>query len=110
MILHQGPKILRQAAIRTGSIWRVQGGQEVDVLGSTTNWVLNLKNQNSWWPEFWNCNPLWKTNSMVCSLLHTSCKFEFNYLMHAKYMHELCSLLMHIPTYYNVISSYNHVL
>jgi hypothetical protein len=32
------------------------------------------------------------------------------FLMHAKYMHDLCSLLMHIPTYYNVISSYNHVL
>jgi hypothetical protein len=32
------------------------------------------------------------------------------WLMHAKYMHELCSLLMHIPTYYNVISCYNHVL
>jgi hypothetical protein len=31
-------------------------------------------------------------------------------LMHAKYMHKLCSLLMHIPTYYNVISYYNHVL
>jgi hypothetical protein len=29
--------------------------------------------------------------------------------MHAKYMHELCSLLMHIPIYYNVISCYNHV-
>jgi hypothetical protein len=27
-------------------------------------------------------------------------------LMHAKYMHELCSLLMH----YNVISCYNHAL
>jgi hypothetical protein len=25
-------------------------------------------------------------------------------------MHELCSLLMHITTYYNVISCYNHVL
>jgi hypothetical protein len=23
--------------------------------------------------------------------------------MHAKYMHELCSLLMHIPIYYNVL-------
>jgi hypothetical protein len=31
-------------------------------------------------------------------------------LMHPKYMHELCNLLMHIPTYYNVISCYNHVL
>jgi hypothetical protein len=30
--------------------------------------------------------------------------------MHAKYMHDLCSLLMHITTYYNVISCYNHVL
>jgi hypothetical protein len=30
--------------------------------------------------------------------------------MHAKYAHELCSLLMHIPTYYNVISCYNHDL
>jgi hypothetical protein len=24
-------------------------------------------------------------------------------MMHAKYMHKLCSLLMHIPTYYNII-------
>jgi hypothetical protein len=31
-------------------------------------------------------------------------------VMHAKYMHDLCSLLMHIPTYYNIISCYNHVL
>jgi hypothetical protein len=31
-------------------------------------------------------------------------------LMHAKYMHKLCSLLMHIPIYYNAISCYNHVL
>jgi hypothetical protein len=31
-------------------------------------------------------------------------------VMHTKYMHELCSLLMRIPTYYNVISCYNHVL
>jgi hypothetical protein len=31
-------------------------------------------------------------------------------LMHAIYMHELCSLLLHIPTYYNVISFYKHVL
>jgi hypothetical protein len=30
--------------------------------------------------------------------------------MHAKYIHDLCSLLMHIPTYYNVISCYNYVL
>jgi nicotinamide riboside transporter PnuC len=31
-------------------------------------------------------------------------------LMHAKYMRELYSLLMHIPTYYNVIRFYNHDL
>jgi hypothetical protein len=31
-------------------------------------------------------------------------------LMHAKYMHELCSLLMYITTYYNVISYYNYDL
>jgi hypothetical protein len=31
-------------------------------------------------------------------------------LMHAKYMHDLCSLLIHIPTYYNVIRCYDHVL
>jgi hypothetical protein len=30
--------------------------------------------------------------------------------MHAKYMHDLYNLLMHIPTYYNVINCYNHVL
>jgi hypothetical protein len=35
---------------------------------------------------------------------------ESEVVMHAKYMHELCSLLMHIPIYYNVISFYNHVL
>jgi hypothetical protein len=35
---------------------------------------------------------------------------DFVRLMHAKYMHDLCSLLMHISTYYNVISCYNHVL
>jgi hypothetical protein len=29
-------------------------------------------------------------------------------LMHAKYMYDLCSLFMHISTYYNVISCYNH--
>jgi hypothetical protein len=31
-------------------------------------------------------------------------------LMHTKYMHELCSLLIHIPTYQDVISCYNHIL
>jgi hypothetical protein len=31
-------------------------------------------------------------------------------LMHPKYMHDLCCSLMHIPTYYNVIRCYNHVL
>jgi hypothetical protein len=31
-------------------------------------------------------------------------------MMHAKYKHDLCSLLMHIPTYYNVNSCYNHDL
>jgi hypothetical protein len=31
-------------------------------------------------------------------------------LMYEKYIHELCSLLMHVPTYYNVISCYNHDL
>jgi hypothetical protein len=31
-------------------------------------------------------------------------------LMHAKYVYDLCSLLMHIPTYYNIIGCYNHVL
>jgi hypothetical protein len=35
---------------------------------------------------------------------------KFKYLMHAKYMHELCSLLMHIPRYHNFISYYNHDL
>jgi hypothetical protein len=30
--------------------------------------------------------------------------------MHAKNMHDICSLLMRIPTYCNVISCYNHVL
>jgi hypothetical protein len=33
-----------------------------------------------------------------------------DWLMHAKFLHELCNLLMHIPTYYNVISCYNRVL
>jgi hypothetical protein len=31
-------------------------------------------------------------------------------LMHAKFMHELCSLLFHIPTYLDVMRCYNHVL
>jgi hypothetical protein len=31
-------------------------------------------------------------------------------LMHAKYMHDLCSLLMYIPTYCNIIRCYNHIL
>jgi hypothetical protein len=31
-------------------------------------------------------------------------------LMHLKCMHDLCSFMMHISTYYNVISYYNHVL
>jgi hypothetical protein len=30
--------------------------------------------------------------------------------MHAKFMHELCSLLFHIPTYLHVMICYNHVL
>jgi hypothetical protein len=29
-------------------------------------------------------------------------------VMHAKFMHELCSLLMHIPTYLDVMRYYNH--
>jgi hypothetical protein len=32
------------------------------------------------------------------------------WLMHAKYLHEISNLLMHIPTYYNIISCYNHDL
>jgi hypothetical protein len=31
-------------------------------------------------------------------------------LMHAKFMHELYSLLMHIPIYLDVMRCYNHVL
>jgi hypothetical protein len=31
-------------------------------------------------------------------------------LMHAKFMHELCSLLIYIPTYLDVMRCYNHVL
>jgi hypothetical protein len=31
-------------------------------------------------------------------------------VMHVKYMHEHCSVLMYIPTYYNVISCYIHDL
>jgi hypothetical protein len=42
---------------------------------------------------------------VVATILHPLCM-----LMHAKCMHELCSLLMHIPTYYDVISCFNHVL
>jgi hypothetical protein len=30
-------------------------------------------------------------------------------LMHAKFMHELCSLLTHIPIYLDVMRCYNHV-
>jgi hypothetical protein len=35
---------------------------------------------------------------------------KFGIMMHAKYMHELCNLLMQIPTCYNVISCYDNVL
>jgi hypothetical protein len=42
---------------------------------------------------------------VVATILHPLCM-----LMHVKCMHELCSLLMHIPTYYDVISCFNHVL
>jgi hypothetical protein len=31
-------------------------------------------------------------------------------LMHEKFMHELCSLSLHIPTYLHVMRCYNHVL
>jgi hypothetical protein len=34
----------------------------------------------------------------------------FSLLMHGKFMHELCSLLMHIPTYLDIMRCYNHVL
>jgi hypothetical protein len=44
--------------------------------------------------------------------LFISCLFiETNLLLvHAKFMHELCSLLLHIPTYVYVMRCYNHVL
>jgi hypothetical protein len=42
----------------------------------------------------------------VALLLYT----KSTILMHPKYIHDLCSLLMHIPTYYNKISCYNHDL
>jgi hypothetical protein len=29
-------------------------------------------------------------------------------VMHAKFMHELCSLLLHIPAYLHVMRCYNH--
>jgi hypothetical protein len=32
------------------------------------------------------------------------------YRMNAKFMHELCSSLMHIPIYLDVMRCYNHVL
>jgi hypothetical protein len=31
-------------------------------------------------------------------------------VMHANFMHELCCLLFHIPTYLHVMRCYNHVL
>jgi hypothetical protein len=31
-------------------------------------------------------------------------------MMHAKFMHELCSLLMQFPIYLDVMRCYNHVL
>jgi hypothetical protein len=37
-------------------------------------------------------------------------KREREDLMHTKYMHDLCSLLMNTPTYYDAIIYYNHVL
>jgi hypothetical protein len=30
-------------------------------------------------------------------------------VMHAKFMHDLCSLFMHIPTYLDVMGCYNHI-
>jgi hypothetical protein len=45
---------------------------------------------------------------MVCGGFHL--RVHLWLVMHAKYMHKLCSLLMHSATYYNVISCYNHVL
>jgi hypothetical protein len=40
----------------------------------------------------------------------TTSGLSLGMVMHAKYMHELCNLLMYIPIYYNVITYYNHVL
>jgi hypothetical protein len=47
---------------------------------------------------------------VVTSLLEDEHGLSLGMLVHAKYMHEFCSLLMHILTYYNVISCYNHDL
>jgi hypothetical protein len=49
-------------------------------------------------------------NGLLRSLEHIAEDLHAEYVMHAKYMHDLCTLLMHIPTYYNVISCYNYVL
>jgi hypothetical protein len=35
---------------------------------------------------------------------------RWTWLMHAKFMHELCYLLLHIPTYLHVMRCYNHGL
>jgi hypothetical protein len=43
-------------------------------------------------------------------ILNVVVHFPCLLLMHAKYMHELCSLLMHIPIYYDVIICYNYDL
>jgi hypothetical protein len=51
-------------------------------------------------------NPLW--DSFINAYLHNSIITKC--MMHAKYKHKFCILLMHIPTYYIVTSCYHHVL
>jgi hypothetical protein len=47
--------------------------------------------------------------SFITFLLEDEHVLSLGMLMHAKFMHELCSLLMYIPTYFDVMRCYNHV-
>jgi hypothetical protein len=47
--------------------------------------------------------------SFITFILEDEHWLSLGILRHAKFMHELCSLLLHIPTYLNVMRCYNHV-
>jgi hypothetical protein len=89
------------------------------VLASQAIYHLTLLNIAHWMLKLINKlerDFLWEakdsTTGAKCKVILGGCLSPKKvwWLMHVKYMHELCSLLMHIPTYYNVISCYNHDL